>query len=195
LDPSKPSPADESKKFSKFNGLAVAFAFGITGLTVVYLPSVLHKSIDWTVEGRWVGVILAAIGTSFALMEAAKLTNRKGFEDWGMALLFGFISAVMAIVLNKYHISGGWTTVLLVLTIVLIFFTIYGIASGFAQFFDDPGRAASVANATPGSDTSSATVDAEIDKKLSWYERITLLIAVVSAIATVAAAVEPVVHP
>jgi hypothetical protein len=34
-----------------------------------------------------------------------------------------------------------------------------------------------------------------VTAKLGWYERITLVVAVVSTIAAVAAAIEPIVHP
>jgi translation elongation factor EF-1beta len=41
-DSQKKNPkADEPRKYSKFNELEVAIAFGFTGLAVVYLPDVV----------------------------------------------------------------------------------------------------------------------------------------------------------
>jgi hypothetical protein len=81
------------------------------------------------------------------------------------------------------------------LAINLMFVVIYTIVSGFTIFFDESEITPNDLNRMPdSSEGQSGGAQAKVEKTLSWYERITLIIAVVSTIATLVAAVEPFVH-
>lgn len=191
-EPPKETNTGKPLAESKFNSLSTSLTFAVTGLVVIYLPDILNKSIDWKVEGRWLGIVLALIGTGFALAAAAELTGRSGFVYWGFAIILGTVTGGIILALHAYHLPKWAAIILTLLTVCLIIVVIYALVSGFTIFFDEP-RKTSGSGAT--SEEPSATPDTEEEKKLSWYERITLIVAVISAIATIAAAIEPIVHP
>jgi hypothetical protein len=186
---------DEPRTYSRFNDLSVALALAITGLVVVYLPEMLNKSLDWMVEGRILGVAIGITGACFALFAAAKLTGQNGLSDWGGATLTGAAAVGLIIALHKYHLSPWVTIILITLTVLLVFVGIFALVSGFASFFEKPTAKTGHAGTAPSTNGNLiASDEAEIGKELSGYERITLIVALVSGIATVAAAVEPLVH-
>ena len=130
-------------------------------------------------------------------MAASKLTNRDGFGSWGIAMLVGAAIFSLVIVLKKYHLPAALVILLLVLIIPLMLIVVYALVSGFASFFEeDPENVSSSGGPAPiPSSDATESVEAKMRKKLNWYERITLLIAVIATVATVAAAVEPIFHP
>jgi MFS family permease len=191
-EPPKEKYTSKPLSSSKFNSLSTSLTFAVTGLVVIYLPDILNKSINWRVEGRWLGIILALIGTGFALAAAAELTGRSGFGYWGFAIILGTVTGGIMLALHSYHLPKWAAVILTLLAVNLMVVVIYALVSGFTIFFDEPRK-------TSGSEASgkesSASSETGEEKKLSWYERITLIIAVISAVATIAAAIEPVVHP
>jgi hypothetical protein len=201
--PEKPASGDreqekakdgELRTFSKFDEISVAFAFALTGLIVVYLPETTNKSIDWVVEGRIIGVILAIVGAIFILMATATLTGREGFGSWGIALALGAGAAGVVLALHRYRVPELATIGLIVLIIVFVFFGTYALVIGFADFFEEPAVKTSALTTSDSGGESLAGIEAKTSKEIGWYERIILLIAVVSTIATMAAAVEPILH-
>jgi hypothetical protein len=170
---------------SRFNVLSTSMAFAVTGLIVVYLPGLMGKSLDWTIEGRFLGIALAIFGVMFGLVEASKLTGRSGFSYWGFSVLTGTLTAAFVGVAHLYRLPKLLVIILIVLTICLVLIWAYGMVSGFTIFFDEPGSA----------QRSQESGKDAVEKELSRYDRITLIIAVISGIATVVAAVEPIVHP
>jgi hypothetical protein len=181
---------------SKFNDLSVSLAFAITGLAVVYLPDILDKSVDWKVEGRFIGIGLALTGAAFTLLAAEKLTGRSGFGYWGFDILLGTIIAGIMSVIHVYRLPNWSAIILIALAVTLMLIGIYALVSGFTIFFDETGDKASGPGKMPAaSEGSSDALGAKEEKRLSWYERITLAIAVISTVATLVAAIEPIVHP
>jgi len=185
----------EPRKFSKFNDLSVAIAFGVSGLAVVYLPGYLNKSIDWMIEGRILGIILAVLGAAFTLLAAAKLTGRDGFGSWGIATLTGALMVGLIAIVREYRLPALCAIVLINMIIGLLFVVIYAVVAGFTSFFDEqPPEDYSGIEARDSDESLLVSTDKETRKKLTWYERVTLLVAVISTIATVAAVIEPIIH-
>jgi hypothetical protein len=194
--PEEEGPAAKPLKDSKFNDLSVSLAFTITGLIVVYLPDFLNNSFDWKIEGRLIGIGLAIIGSGFTLIAAEKLTGRSGFGIWGFCLVV-LVTAISAIVwaLRAHHLPKWSAVVLTILMVNLTFVAVYALVSGFTSFFDEAdAKALPTGKASGADDASEGSSDVE-EKEIGWYERITLIIAVISTIATLVAAIEPIVHP
>jgi hypothetical protein len=184
---------NKERTFSKFNELSVALAVALTGLVVVYLPGTLNKSFDWAAEGRIIGAFIGVFGACFALFAAASLTDREGLKDLGGSVLVGGASIGMIFLLHHYRMFAWAAMGLIALTILFIFIAIYALVAGFTSFFDDHGVRPSREGADSGSKLAESG-EAELSKQLSGYDRTTLIVALVSGIATVAAAVEPLVH-
>lgn len=190
-DQPKDSTSSKPLKDSKFNELSTSLAFAITGLVVVYLPDLLGKSIDWRTEGRLLGIVLALVGAAFTLAAASKLTGRSGFGYWGFTIILGTVTAGIMSAVHVYHLPKWVAVTLIVVAVILAFTVVYAAVSGFTIFFDE-----SEAVQDDSSEGATATaVQIEKEKRLSWYERITLIIAVISTVATLAAAIEPLIHP
>lgn len=187
------APEDRPRPLSKFNDLSVALALTVTGLVIVYLPGALNRSIDWTVEGRTIGAIIGILGVCFALFAVARLTGRNGLSDWGGALLLGGLAVALILVLHEYHLPAWATIILTILTIVLIFVAIFAAVSGFASFFEASSSMREDRKA-PSGVSAFFLPSGEAEKELSGYERITLVIALLSGLATIAAAVEPIIN-
>ena len=193
----KESPPSKPLSSSKFNELSTSLAFALTGLVIVYLPDFLGKSLDWKIEGRFLGLGFALVGAILGLLAAEKLTRRSGFGIWAFTVLIGAATAGIMAVIHVYRLPKWSAITLIVVVIMLVIGETYGIISGFTIFFDEhEGTTTDTADSTGGTEESKvATAQNTAEKTLSWYERITLIIAIVSAIATLVAAVEPIVHP
>ncbi len=183
----------EARTFSKFNELSVALAIALTGLVIVYLPGSLNKSLDWAVEGRILGACIGVFGACLALFAAASLTDREGLSNLGGGILVGGASIGMILLLHHYRMFAWAAIILIILTVLLIFIAAYALVAGFTSFFDGPSAKSSHESTGSGSETAEFH-EAELGKQLSGYDRITLIVALVSGIATVAAAIEPLMH-
>jgi hypothetical protein len=183
-----------------FNTLSVAVALALTGLIVFYLPDVVQRPFNWKPEGHLIGLALAVLGVFAILMSARKITARESFRSWALGVGAASVAFVLLAVARNVSVPRWLAVTMLVVAITAIMFAIYELVLGFSQLFDDNltvrvwPRAPKQAGAQGGSGDGQHAA-ARQHRRLSWYERVTLMVATVAALATVVAAAVSYVPP
>jgi hypothetical protein len=154
---------------NKFNGLSVAITLPVLALIIFYLPSVTHRSINWAFEGHLLGLSITVIGIIVLTFVVSDLTQWTEIPSIGVLLLLGGLCYGLILVLHDLKLFH-WVAITLILLIVFVlFFVIFLVIAIAASFFD------------------TGTRGPKPVEPMSRYERITLLVAIVSAAATVIA--------
>jgi hypothetical protein len=176
----------EPRPVSRYNHLSVAVSFALTGLVVFYLPSLTGRPFDWKVEGHLIGAAIATIGMAFILAACKDLTDRESFVAWSLAVLAGAIAYALIAITRDLSLPGWLAGVLLAAAVMLIFIAVYALVIGLADVFDRAAATQRLRVPLPGIRSTQTEVDgsATAPRRLSWYERITLTVAVVSTLAT-----------
>jgi hypothetical protein len=171
----------------RLNSLSAAVSFALTGLVVFYLPSLTARPLHWRVEGHLIGAAIAIVGMAFILTAFRELTDHERFVAWSMAVLAGAVAYALIAITRDLSLPGWLAGVLLAAAVLLIFIAIYALVIGLADFFDGAAASRKLPVTLPGIHSTRKPAGGEsaaAPRRLSWYERVTLAVAVVSTLVT-----------
>ena len=100
-------------------------------------------------------------------------------------MLTGAIAYALIAITRDLSLPGWLAALFLAAAVLLIFIAIYALVIGLADFFDKAAGPQRLPVPLPGMHGTQAEVgESAAARNLSWYERVTLTVAVVSTLAT-----------